>query len=224
MSDIFSSFHLQRNNEKMSKSKGNGFDADELIEDLGFTSDQIRYYLSILSLTEKPSNFDLEHFKSRNEFLAGPLNAAFEKPISACLKHHGGKIPDGKLLDKTVNETKKIIQIYLKGMLRAEYAKLLFAVENYARHINSLFAQFKPHDDRYPEAERIDALYSSFYVLKNLVIMLSPFAPSTIERLRISLNLKEDIYQIDKLAESVDPGHEIGEMSEFFPAVSESEN
>ena len=41
---------------------------------------------NILSLSEKTSNFDLEHFKERNRFLAGPLNAALEKPISACIK------------------------------------------------------------------------------------------------------------------------------------------
>ena len=39
-------------------------------------------------------------------------------------------------------------------------------IENYARIINGLFAQFKPHDDRYDFQERKDALYSSFYILK----------------------------------------------------------
>ena len=45
---------------------------------MGFDSDQVRYYLALLSLSEKSSNFDLEHFKERNRFLAGPLNAALK--------------------------------------------------------------------------------------------------------------------------------------------------
>ena len=58
---------------------------------------------------------------------------------------------------------------------------MLFEVENYARIINSLFAQYKPHDDRHPEEGRRNALFSAFYVLKNLMIMLYPFVPGTME-------------------------------------------
>ena len=100
-------------------------------------------------------------------------------------------------------------------------AKILFAVENYARIINGLFNQFKPHDDRHDETERKDALYSCFYILKNLVIMLHPVAPETIDRLRQSLNLPEDIYSISELGVPMEAGHKIGEKQEFFPTTNE---
>ena len=93
------------------------------------------------------------------------------------------------LLDKVVADTTRIVQRYVKAMERADYPTLLFEIENYARIINSLFTQFKPHDDRHPEESRRNALYSSFYVLKNLMIMLYPFVPTTMERLRESLRL-----------------------------------
>ena len=41
----------------------------------------------------------------RSLALAGPLNAAFEKPISACHSKFGGKVPAGKLVGKVEDET-----------------------------------------------------------------------------------------------------------------------
>ena len=79
------------------------------------------------------------------------MNAAFEKPISAAHSKFGGKVPDGKLERKGRGETAQIVRRYFKSMERAEYSTLLYAIENYARQINSMFTQFKPHDDRFPE-------------------------------------------------------------------------
>lgn len=220
MNEVFSSYHLQVNGDKMSKSKGNYYTADQLLDEYGYSADQVRYFLSILSLSEKASNFDFEGLDKRNEFLAGPLNAAFEKPISACHSKFGSVIPDGKLIGKTEKETLKIVQTYSNFMQKAEYPKALFAVENYARVINSLFAQYKPHDDRFDDEQRSDALYSCFYILRNLLIMLSPFAPETMERLRVSLNLPEDIYHIDELGKHFPRNHKIADQQEYFPSVS----
>lgn len=217
MTDIFASYHLQVNGDKMSKSKGNFFTGDQLIQEKGYSSDQIRYFLSTLSLAEKNSNFDEETLKNRNEFLAGPLNAAFEKPISACHSKFGGFVPDGELIGKTEKESAKLLPNYLRMMHKGDTAKILGMVENYARIINGLFTQYKPHDDRFDEKERKDALYSSFYILKNLVIMLHPIAPETMEKLRKSLNLPEDIYQIKNLGTPFPANHQIGEQTEYFP-------
>jgi methionyl-tRNA synthetase len=219
LTDILGCFHLQIEGEKMSKSRGNFYTGDQLIGEMGYTADQIRYFLALLSLSEKASNFDFNTLKERNKFLAGPLNAAIEKPISAVHSKFDGKVPMGKLLDKVEKETMQIVQKYLKQMERAEYSTLLFAIENYARLINSFFVQYKPHDDRQPLESRSDALYSCFYVLKNLMIMLHPFAPHTMEKVRQSLNLPENVFSLDELGTEISAGHTIGQKQEYFPAV-----
>ncbi len=221
MTEILGCFHLLMDGEKMSKSKGNFYTDEHLLDQMGYDPEQVRYYLALLSLPEKPSSFDFAVFKERNRFLAGPMNAAFEKPISACHSKFGGKIPEGKLLEKVEQETTKIVARYFKAMERAEYSTLLFAIENYARQINSLFTQYKPHDDRFPEQERKDALYSCFYVLKNLMIMLYPFVPVTMDRLRASLNLDASVFRIDELGTGIPVGHAIGEKLSYFPAVAD---
>jgi len=110
----------------------------------------------------------------------------------------------------------------MKSMDKAEYTTLLGALENYARLINNIFNKYKPHDDRMPEESRKDALYSCFYMLKNLTIMLHPFVPETMEKLRISLNLPKNIYCVEELGTGLPAGWEIGEKQEYFPAVKQT--
>lgn len=219
MTDVFSVFHLMVDGEKMSKSRGNFYSADQLTNDMGYDADQIRYFLSTLGIAEKPSNFEFETFKERNKFLAGPMNAAIEKPISAVHSRFDGKVPDGKLLEKAEKETMKIVQLYLKNMEKGEHLTLLGQIENYARVINSLFVQYKPHDDRADLEGRKDGLYTSFYILKNLMIMLYPFVPQTMERVRQSLNLPETVWSVDELGTGIPAGHVIGQKGSYFPGV-----
>jgi methionyl-tRNA synthetase len=219
LTEVFGCFHLLVANEKMSKSRGNFFTADQLLDEKGYAPDQLRYYLALLGLPEKSSNFDFGKLDERNQFLAGPMNAAFERPISAVHSKFGGVVPEGVLSDKVVQDTVRIVQRYVTAMARADYPTLLYDVENYARTINSLFTQFKPHDDRWPEDQRRDALFSSFYVLKNLLIMLYPFAPTTMDRLRESLNLPKAVFRLDELGKPIEAGHTIGTQQTYFPAV-----
>jgi methionyl-tRNA synthetase len=220
LTDIFGCFHLLVSGEKMSKSRGNFLTADGLLE-RGYTADQVRYYLALLGLSRKQSNFDFESFEARNRFLAGPMNAAFEKPISAAHSQFGGRVPDGVLDDKAVAATVRMVQRYVSAMQKADYSSMLFDLENYARTINSQFAQHKPHDDRFPEEARRNALYTCFMVLKTLMIMLYPFTPSAMERLRGSLRLPVEVLSVDELGVPMVAGHELGELVGYYPAVAD---
>ncbi len=221
LTEIFGCFHLLVSGEKMSKSKGNFFTGDQLLDEKGFECDQIRYFLALLGLPEKPSDFDFAQLDARNRFLAGPLNSALEKPISAAISKFEGRVPDGVLIDNVEQDTARIVQRYVKAMEKAAYPSMLFEVENYARKINKLFTQHKPHDDRHPEEARRNALYSAFYVLKNLMIMLYPFVPSTMERLRDSLALPLSVFSVDQLGTGISAGHVLNAMQTFFPAVAD---
>jgi methionyl-tRNA synthetase len=216
LTDIMSAYHLLVNGQKMSKTLGNYFTGDQML-DKGYDADQVRYYVALLGLGEKSSDFDFTKFEERNKFLAGPLNAAFERPISAVHSKFGGRVPEGVLLENVVADTVRIVQRYVRSMERADYPNLLFEIENYARIVNSLFTQYKPHDDRHPEEGRKNGLYTAFYVLKNLMIMLYPFVPQTMDRLRQSLRLPETVFRVDELGLPIPAGHEIGPKGAYFP-------
>lgn len=217
LTDIISNFHLMVGGEKMSKSKGNFYSGDQLINEMNYDSDQIRYYMAILGLTKSQSDFEIDKLNERNVFLSGAMNAAFERPISATHSKFNDMVPEGILIDKVEELTTKIVARYMKAMENADYPSLLYEIENYARIINSLFNKYKPHDDRRDEEERRNGLFSSFYILKNLMIMLYPFVPQTMERLRESLNLDENVWSIEQLGEPIPAGHKIGAQQTYFP-------
>jgi methionyl-tRNA synthetase len=220
--DVFACYHLKVDGDKMSKSRGNFITGDQVLE-RGYSADQIRYFLALLNLPEKAANFDFETLNERNRFLAGPINSALEKPIAAAHSKFGGRVPEGVLSEKVVAATVRIAQRYVRAMSRAEYSTLLYDIETYARQVNSLFTQHKPHDDRYPEQPRRDALYSSFYVLKTLMILLYPFVPETMDRVRQSLALGPEVFSIEELGRPIPAGHMIGPQQPFFPNVPEQD-
>jgi hypothetical protein len=51
LTDIVSAFHLMVAGEKMSKSRGNFYSGDQLLDEKGLFRRQIRYYLALLGLS-----------------------------------------------------------------------------------------------------------------------------------------------------------------------------
>ena len=49
--------------------------------------------------------------------------------------------------------------------------------------------------------------------------MLNPFVPKTMNELRISLNLPENVMHADQLGTGLLAGHKINEKRIYFPAV-----
>ena len=68
----------------------------------------------------KPSDFDFKMLNERNAFLAGRMNAAFERPISATHSKFNGIVPEGKLIDKV----EKDIFIWCSVMSRQDSSEL----------------------------------------------------------------------------------------------------
>ncbi|MFZ9886973.1 MAG: methionine--tRNA ligase, partial [Myxococcota bacterium] len=166
-----------------------------------------------------PSDFDFAMLDERNAFLSGKMNAVFERPISAALSKFGGRVPQGQLIDDVEKDTLRMVQRYVGAMQKASYPNMLFELENYARKINGLCAKYKPHDDRYPEQQRADALYTAFYYLKNLMIMLRPFVPGATDRLREALRLPPEVFSVEQLGTPLVAGHEVGPNGSYFPNV-----
>jgi len=218
MTDVLAVFHLLVNGEKMSKSRGNFIIAKDLLDK--YAPDQIRYHLAHLGLADKPSSFELTKLDERCAFLAARMNSAFERPIAAAVSKFGGRVPDGALIENAEELTTNMVRRFVKAMERATYPSMLNELENYARTINSLLTKHKPYDDRLPEGPRRDALYTAFYLLKSLVIMLYPFVPSTMDRVRESLRLPPSLFRIDELGTPIPPGHEVGPVGQYFPPVA----
>ena len=54
-------------------------------------------------------------------------------------------------------------------------------------------------------------------VLKTLMIMLYPFTPTTMDRLRQSLQLPTSILSVDQLGIPMEAGHVLGAKGTYYP-------
>ncbi len=54
------------------------------------------------------------------------------------------------------------------------------------------------------------------------MIMLYPFVPSTMERLRESLRLPPSVFRLSELGTGLPACHELGPKGTYFPAVAGS--
>ncbi len=218
LTEVLAVFHLLVDGEKMSKSRGNFVIAKELLDK--YDPDQVRYHLAHLGLADKPSSFEFTKLDERCAFLAARMNSAFERPIAAAISKFDGQVPAGALIDDAEQLTTRMVGRYVKAMPRATYPSLLNELENYARTINSLLTKHKPYDDRLPEGPRRDALFTAFYLLKSLMIMLYPFVPSTMDRVRASLRLPPSVFRVDELGTPIPAGHAVGPVGAYFPPIA----
>jgi methionyl-tRNA synthetase len=53
------------------------------------------------------------------------------------------------------------------------------------------------------------------------MIMLYPFVPQAMERLRESLRLEPGVFRVAELGRPIPAGHAIGPKQEYFPAVTQ---
>ena len=53
------------------------------------------------------------------------------------------------------------------------------------------------------------------------MIMLYPFAPDTMDRVRDSLRLPPDVFRVDELGAPLPAGHEVGPKQPYFPGEAE---
>ena len=49
------------------------------------------------------------------------------------------------------------------------------------------------------------------------MIMLYPFVPETMDRLRQTLNLPQNVFRLEELGTGLPVGHALGELRPFFP-------
>lgn len=105
---IVSSEYLNVNDEKMSKSKGNGVTARELIEE--YESDTIRYYMISQAPERKDSNFTYELLTQlHNKKLVGEYGNFVNRNLAFLVKKFNGVTPSGNV-DKEVKN--KIVESY----------------------------------------------------------------------------------------------------------------
>lgn len=174
---IISSEYLNVDNEKISKSKGNGVTAKELLNQ--YDSDTIRYYMIAQAPETKDSNFSYESLvQNHNKYLVGVFGNFVNRNLAYLVKKFDGVIPVG-VMDCTVEERirqtyKDVGTLIVKGELRAA----LEDVVSLAQYANRYYDEKKPWIQVKEDIESFNnTTYTCVNLIANLANLFEPFIP-----------------------------------------------
>jgi len=188
---IISSEYVNVDDEKISKSKGNGVTINDLIKD--YTSDTIRYYMISNGPEKKDVNFSYEDLEQRhNKFLVGEYGNFVNRNLAFLAKKFDGVVPSGEM-DEEVKDA--IIKTYEMVGKNIEAGNLRVAI--------SLIMELVQIANKYYDNERpwiqvkedINSFNNTTYTCINLMInianMLEPFIPTSSAKVRNMLGITE---------------------------------
>jgi len=215
--------------DKMSKSRGNVIYADELAE--YFSVDGVRYY----ALAEMPYNADgsitYENvINCYNTDLANNLGNLVSRTHAMTVKYFGGVIPAPTAPDAIDEELKAAV-----SKAKTESRELMDSF-HVADALTSIFEMLrranKYIDETTPwllakdesKKERLGTvLYNLLEVIRSAAVMLTPFIPSTAEKIFAQIGTKATSYDTIFSYGALESGISLGEASTLFARVDEKE-
>lgn len=190
---IVSSEYLNINDEKISKSKGNGIPAIELIDKYGVNS--LRFHLINNGPEKKDSNFTEEALISTNN---GELLNKFGNLVNRTLKFKElEQIPEGKLdenIKLKIEETYKLVGENIEKLEFKEASNIAMELVEIA---NKYYDERKPWIQKKEDINEFNnTIYTCATIIANLSNIFEPFMPSACERIREYLKIENKTWDI----------------------------
>lgn len=189
---IVSSEYLNINDEKISKSKGNGVPALELAQQ--YNADSLRFHLINNGPEKKDSNFTLDnYFATHNNEI---LNK-FGNLVNRTLKFKGLEVlPQGNM-DEEMKE--KITQTYEKvgeAIEKLEFKEATDLVMNLVEEANKYYDNRQPwKQKKEDEVGFQDTIYTCSIIIANLSNLFEPFMPDASRKLREYFQIEKPIWE-----------------------------
>lgn len=215
---IFVHGFLTVKGQKISKSLGNVIDPVYLAK--CYSVDALRYSLIREVTFGQDGDFSEEILQSRlNTELADVLGNFVHRVLTFINNHFDGRVPKGQIdrkLEGEIQEQLEEVEEYLEKLRITQALEKIILI---ARRGNEYFQSHKPWETvRKENPQAANCLLNCANLLKVLCIALSPFMPSTCEKLADQLNLKiknwEQVKRFD-----IRPGHSIKKPKILFKKV-----
>ncbi len=215
-------------NDKMSKSKGNVVFADELAEIFGV--DGVRYY----ALSEMPYNSDgsitYENvINSYNTDLANNLGNLVSRTHAMTKKYFDGIVPapdatdplDNELISTAMNAVKTSVELMSAYRVADSLSEIFSMLRRANKYIDETmpWALAKTEEGR-PRLKTV--IYNLLEVIRIAAVMLTPYIPSTAERIFAQLGTDKTELATAYEFGSLEAGKPLGEASTLFARIDEA--
>ena len=190
---IVSSEYLNINDEKISKSKGNGIPAIELVEKYG--PDALRFYLINNGPEKKDANFTIDALIATNN---GELLNKFGNLVNRTLKFKElEEIPEGKLDENIKQKIEETYKLVGKNIENLEFKQATDIAMELVETANKYYDEQKPWIQKKENLQEFNnTIFTCSVIIANLANIFEPFMPSACTKIRKYLNIQEKNWQL----------------------------
>ena len=221
---VFGHGWLKIDGGKISKSLGNYKDPREYIDKYGV--DAVRYYALREVSFGSDGNFSEEALIARtNADLANTLGNLLNRTIAMTNKYFDGVISNSKVNEEIdtelINKASNLKSVVDKNMEKLYISDALEEIFNFLRECNKYI------DDTTPwvlaKEEKLERLQTVLYNLLESIrissVLLTPFMPTTTEKIFKQLNTNLNTYDTLNVFGALENNHKLGQIEVLFKRI-----
>lgn len=182
---IVSSEYLNFNDQKFSKSKGNGLTILEATEQ--FNIDTLRFHLLRNGPEKRDTSFSVEDYNATHN----EVNNKLGNFINRTLKFKGlTNIPEGKMDENIKALLERTYQDISFNMEKMEFREVTNIIINLLDRVNKYYDESTPWISFKEDMNKFnDCIYTCSCVIANIANYIEPIMPTTAEKIRKYLNI-----------------------------------
>ena len=212
---IVSSQFLNIDDEKISKSKGNGIAVKDLLED--YSSDSIRYCLTYQAPELKDTNFTPEILEQlHNKSLVGEYGNFVNRNLSFLVKIFNGIIPSGQIDPDVVSIIKETYSKVAHFIENAELRNAIQEIQQLVRFSNKYYDEKQPWIQVKQDITEFNSTTATCIALIiNIANLYEPFIPDSSRKVFDFFGITSPNWEYI----SIEPGVTLKDVSILFPRI-----
>jgi len=220
---------LNLENDKISTSRNWAVWLHEYLEDFPGKQDVLRYVLCANAPENKDNDFTWKDFQSRNNNeLVAVLGNFVNRAIVLTHKYFEGRVPEASGLTEqdrsTLEEIKSIALCVEQSLEQFRFREAIKNGMDLARLGNKYLADTEPWKLIKTDPERVKTILNiSLQISANLTLLLDPFLPFSMEKLRDFLQYEGRSWDLIGTPDLLVAGHVLGVASLLFEKIEDEQ-
>ncbi len=218
---------LNLESDKISTSRNWAVWLHEYLEDFPGKQDVLRYVLCANAPEAKDNDFTWKDFQNRNNNeLVAILGNFVNRTLVLTNKYYDGAVPARGQLNETdknvLSETAKIVESVEKSLESFRFREAVKLAMDLARLGNKYLAETEPWKVIKTDPVRVETILNiSLQITAGLSILLEPFLPFSMKKLRDYIGLGAAEWELLRSEEILKPGHKTGKPGLLFDKVED---
>lgn len=193
--------------------------ADELLKH--YSKDQLRMHFMSLGLSSKSVGFKPQVYMNEEEKVGvdpvlkegNLLTNVFNRLLRSCfytLQSMNESIPKEEVSEKIKESTERTVLEYETHMYNQDFHRISYVLDAYIREINKYWS----NNIKKEELKR-QVIADCFYACKVIAVLVHPIAPGGCEKFKDYLNIGDELWNWDKILDTLNSYFEDGENHKF---------